>query len=343
MRAPVFWDLPGHPLGRLLAPLGEIYGSRVAARMDRAGNKAACPVICVGNFTLGGAGKTPTALALAAMLRGIGLEPAFLTRGYGGRLTGPIAVDPSRHGSADVGDEPLLLAGSALTILARDRPAGVELCRVLGAGVVVMDDGLQNPSLAKDLSLAVVDAVSGIGNGLAFPAGPLRAPLSRQWRHVHGLVVIGDGGRGEVLTMEAASRGLPVHRAKLVPTVPAAVAGKPVLAFAGIGRPRKFFDTLVEAGATLVETRSFPDHHPYRAADVAGLAAWAQALGAMLVTTEKDIVRLPADFAAGVTALGVTLRFVDESLLLAQVSRVVEMFSPPNDRARPDASSPLRA
>ncbi|WP_027170735.1 tetraacyldisaccharide 4'-kinase [Methylobacterium sp. 10] len=343
MRPPAFWDIPGHSLGRFLAPLGHLYGSRVAARMDRAGERAACPVVCIGNFTLGGAGKTPTALAVAALLRRIGAEPAFLTRGYGGRLSGPVAVDPTRHTSLDVGDEPLLLARGARTILARDRPEGARLCRALGADVVVMDDGLQNPSLAKDLSLAVVDAGSGSGNGLAFPAGPLRAPLARQWRHVHGLVVIGEGAQGEALAVEAASRGLPVHWGRLVPTAPTAVAGKPVLAFAGIGRPQKFFETLAEAGASVIETRTFPDHHPYRAADLAGLAAWADALGAMLVTTEKDMVRLPADFAAGVTALGVTLRFDDERSLLAQLSRAGEAFSPATVPVRPDASSPPRA
>ncbi|GJE17953.1 tetraacyldisaccharide 4'-kinase [Methylobacterium marchantiae] len=343
MRPPAFWDHADHPLSRILAPLGHVYGSRVAARMDRTGMKAACPIICIGNFTLGGAGKTPTALAVAAMLRRIGYDPAFLTRGYGGRLAGPIAVDPSRHTSGDVGDEPLLLARCARTVLARDRPEGASLCREAGADVVVMDDGLQNPSLAKDLSLAVVDAGSGVGNGLPFPAGPLRAPLARQWRHVDGLVLIGGNGPGETVAVEAISRGLPVHRARLVPTAPMDVPGKPVLAFAGIGRPRKFFDTLEGAGATVVETRTFPDHHPYRAGDLAALVARADALGAALVTTEKDMVRLPAEFAARVTALGVGLRIENEAPLLAQLRRAVEAFSPANARVPTAASSQPRA
>lgn len=340
MRPPAFWDNPDHPLARLLAPVGHLYGSRVADRMDRAGQRSACPVICVGNFTLGGAGKTPTALAVAAMLRGIGADPAFLTRGYGGRLAGPIVVDPSRHGAGEVGDEPLLLARSARTILARDRPAGAKLCEALGAAVVVMDDGLQNPSLTKDLALVVVDAGGGVGNGLPFPAGPLRAPLSRQWRNVHGIVLIGDGERGETVAGEAASRDLPVHRARLIPLAPACVLGRPVFAFAGIGRPQKFFDTLVQAGADLVGTRTFPDHHAYRPGDLAGLRAWAEASDAILVTTEKDLVRLPADFAAGVTALAVTLVFEDGTALLAQLRRAVS--SAPR-RVPPGASSPPRA
>ena len=323
MRPPAFWDeAPGHPAARLLAPLGRLYGRRVADRMDRPGLRAPCPVICIGNFTLGGAGKTPTALAVAAILRRIGADPAFLTRGYGGRLKGPVLVDAARHGAAEAGDEPLLLASVARTILARDRPAGARLCADLGADVVVMDDGLQNPSLAKDLALAVVDAGAGIGNGLPFPAGPLRAPLPRQWRHVGGLVLIGDGARGERVAEEAAGRGIPVHRARLVPDAPADVLGRPVLAFAGIGRPQKVFETLRAAGADIAGTRTFPDHHPYRRADLADLTARAEALGADLVTTEKDWVRLPPAFAARVTALRVTLRFADETALLAQLKAV---------------------
>lgn len=339
MRPPAFWDRPGHPLGRILAPLGRLYGSRVAARMDGVGEHGTRPVLCVGNFTLGGAGKTPTALALAEVLRGLGLSPAFLTRGYGGRLAGPVEVDPERHTARDVGDEPLLLARRATTVLSRKRPAGAALCRDLGADVVVMDDGLQNPSLTKDLCLAVVDAGSGIGNGLAFPAGPLRAPLARQWPHVHGLVLVGEGGPGESVAAEATSRGLPVHRARLVPDEASGIAGKPVLAFAGIGRPGKFFETVAEAGGHLVGSREFPDHHPYRPGDVADLIAWADALGAILVTTQKDRVRLPPDVADEVTTLGVTLRFADEAALLGQVSGAIRSARGRDPSA---ASSPPR-
>ena len=322
MRAPAFWDAdPGHPAARLLAPVGTLYGRHTAARMDRPGAPAPCPVLCVGNFTLGGAGKTPTALALATRLRTLGANPAFLTRGYGGRLTGPVRVDPSRQSAAETGDEPRLLARVAPTILARDRPAGAAVCVREGADVIVMDDGLQNPSLAKTLSLAVVDAGAGLGNGLPFPAGPLRVPLARQWPHVHGLVLIGTGPRGEAVAAAARARGLPVHRARLVPG--ADLTGRRVLAFAGIGRPRKFFASLEEAGATIVARRAFPDHHPYGAADEATLAAEAARLGAELVTTEKDHVRLSTPFAAGVGVLPVTLAFADEGPLLAQLRRLV--------------------
>ncbi|WP_342151397.1 tetraacyldisaccharide 4'-kinase [Methylorubrum sp. SB2] len=315
MRPPDFWHRsPAHPLARLLAPAGALYGALTARRMDRPGEAAPCPVLCVGNFTLGGAGKTPTALALARMLRDdLGRRPAFLSRGYGGRLAGPVAVDPASHSAAEVGDEPLLLAQAATTVVARDRPAGARLCADLGADVIVMDDGLQNPSLRKDLSLAVVDAGAGIGNGLPFPAGPLRAPLARQWRHLGGLVLIGDGAPGEALAREAAARGLPVHRAQLVPEAPEGWKDRPVVAFAGIGRPQKFFDTLAGLGARIVAAKGFSDHHPYRAGDLDALRVLAQREGAHLVTTEKDAVRLPA--GERVDVLRVALAFDDPARL----------------------------
>ena len=318
MRPPAFWDGPAHPPAALaLAPLSALYGRLTAARMDRPGRAGPCPVLCLGNFTLGGAGKTPAALALAGILRDLGRAPAFLSRGYGGRLSGPVRVDPARHGFADVGDEPLLLARLAPTVIARDRAAGAGLCAASGADVVVMDDGLQNPGLAKDLALAVVDAGSGIGNGRTFPAGPLRAPLARQWRHVAGLILVGSGEPGERVAAEARRRGLPVHRAALEPDG-SGLTGRRVLAFAGIGRPQKFFASLTACGAQIAAARPFPDHHAYRVADLAGLEAEAARLGAELVTTEKDAVRLPAGFGARI--LPVRLRFADPAAIRAQVA-----------------------
>jgi tetraacyldisaccharide 4'-kinase len=326
MRAPAFWDAgPHHPAAQLLAPLGALYGRHTAARMDRPGAPAPCPVLCIGNFTLGGAGKTPTALALADRLRALGASPAFLTRGYGGHLSGPVRVDPARHDARAVGDEALLLACAAPTILARDRPAGARLCAAEGADVIVMDDGLQNPNLAKDLALAVVDAGAGLGNGWTFPAGPLRVPLARQWKHVHGLVLIGEGARGAAVAEAAGRRDLPVHRARLVPD--ADFAGRRVLAFAGIGRPEKFFASLREAGAEVVATRTFADHHPYGARDTKRLAAEAERLGADLVTTRKDYVRLEPAFAARVGVLPVSLLFADDALLVTQLRALLALQS----------------
>ncbi|KQP60611.1 tetraacyldisaccharide 4'-kinase [Methylobacterium sp. Leaf108] len=324
MRPPAFWDASSrHPAARLLAPLGRLYGRFTAARMDRPGEPGPCPVVCIGNLTLGGAGKTPTALAVAALLRDRGARPAFLTRGYGGRLAGPVAVDAARHDAAAVGDEALLLAWAATTVVSRDRPAGARLCRDRGATAVVMDDGLQNPSLTKTLSLAVVDAGAGIGNGLPFPAGPLRVPLARQWPHVDAVVLVGTGEPGERVAAMASARGLPVFRARLVPDRSGPpLAGRRLLAFAGIGRPDKFFATLREAGAEVVGTRGFPDHHPYRAGDLAALAAEAQRLGAGLITTQKDLVRVPPAFADRIEALPVTLRFADEAAVAGLLRRL---------------------
>ncbi|SFG75306.1 tetraacyldisaccharide 4'-kinase [Methylobacterium gossipiicola] len=319
MRPPAFWNAaPGHPAARALAPLAALYGWRSVVRMDRPGVHAPCPVICVGNFTLGGAGKTPTALALATMLRDLGAAPAFLTRGYGGCLTGPVRVEPDRHGAAETGDEPLLLARHAPTVVARDRVAGARQCVALGADVIVMDDGLQNPALAKDLALAVVDAGAGLGNGRVFPAGPLRVSLARQWPHVHGIVLVGDGAPGEAVAEDAARRGLPVHRARLVPG--GDWDGRRVLAFAGIGRPEKMFATLRAAGADVAGTWAFPDHHPYRRTDLDALAAEAARLGADLVTTAKDHVRLPPDFSGRVAVLPVTLEILPTTALVAQLA-----------------------
>lgn len=296
IRAPDFWwrEEPV-PVARLLAPIGAVYGALAARRMARAGVAAPCPVVCIGNFTLGGAGKTPTALAVAGLLHDLGRRPVFLSRGYGGRLAGPVRVEPSRHGAAEVGDEPLLLARAAPAIVARDRVAGARACLEAGADIVVMDDGLQNPSLAKTLAIAVFDGAVGLGNGRVFPAGPLRAPAAAQWGRVQAALVIGDGAPGARVLAAAKARGLPGLRGRLVPDPEAAAAlrGRPVLAFAGIGRPEKFFASLREIGADLRATRSFPDHHAFTAAEAGALAAEAEAQDLVLVTTEKDRMRWP--------------------------------------------------
>jgi tetraacyldisaccharide 4'-kinase len=286
--------------------------------MRQPGIQAPRPVICIGNFTVGGSGKTPVALAVAALLAEAGERPFFLTRGYGGRLAGPVRVDPAVHTPNDVGDEPLLLAHAAPTIVSRNRPAGARLAVETGAGALVMDDGLQNPSLAKDLSLAVIDAATGVGNGLPLPAGPLRAPLDAQWPQVGAVIVVGDGEAGEALAHEAERREKPVLRARIAPEPVAAsgLRGRRVLAFAGIARPPKFFETLESCGATVERRHAFPDHHPYAAAEVNGLVAEAAAEGLTPVTTEKDRVRLEGlDGArtAPILVLPVRLVLADEA------------------------------
>ncbi len=316
MRPPAFWwQAEPSLLARLLRPAGLIYGSVSGRRMGRPGERAPLPVVCIGNFTLGGAGKTPTALAVAGMLAGAGERPAFLSRGYGGRLPGPLRVEP-HHRAADVGDEPLLLARTAPAVVSRDRPAGARLAHGIGATAVVMDDGLQNPSLAKDCALAVVDGATGIGNGLVLPSGPLRAPMEAQWPALDAVLVIGGGAGGEAVAREAERRGRRVFRAGLMPDPAAARAlrGRRVLAFAGIGRPDKFFETLRACGAAVEAARPFPDHHPYTEADLAGLKAEAEQQGLQPVTTEKDLVRIAnAETWPELSSLPVRLYLEDEA------------------------------
>src|SRR5262249_33955772 len=217
--------------------------------------------------------KTPTAMAVGRLLAAAAQRPFFLTRGYGGSLAGPVRVDPARHRAGDVGDEPLLLAALAPTVVARDRRAGAAAARESGASVIVMDDGFQNPSLRKDLAIVVLDAARGLGNGRVLPAGPLRAALAAQLARAHALLVLGEGAGAAAVMTAAAARGLPVFHGRLTPDAASvkAMAGKQVLAFAGIGNPQKFFATLTQAGIDVAVKRSFPDHHRYSAADAAAL------------------------------------------------------------------------
>jgi tetraacyldisaccharide 4'-kinase len=322
MRAPGFWwRTPPSALARLLQPFGALYGAVTLRRMRQAGAHPGLPVICVGNLVAGGAGKTPTTLALAQRLLAMGETPVALTRGYGGRLAGPVQVDPDRHSAAEVGDEPLLLAQHLPTIVARDRPAGAVLARGLGASLVLMDDGLQNPSLHKDLCLAVVDGAAGLGNGLSLPAGPLRAPFAGQIGQVDALVVIGAGAAGDAVAAQAEALGRPALRGRLAPppAVRAALAGRAVIAASGIGRPEKFSATLRDAGARIVAERAYGDHHAYGESDVAALLAEAKAQGCPIAVTEKDMVKLaplwPEAERAWLLCVPVTLVFDDEAAL----------------------------
>ena len=252
-----------------LWPVSAVYGGIVERRFTAASTfRSKLPVICVGNFTMGGAGKTPVALKVVSMLRETGRKPGFLTRGYGGSERGPHLIDSATDGADRVGDEPLLLARAAPTVVSRDRPAGARLLETLGVDAIVMDDGFQNPSLEKDLSLVVVDAGAGVGCGRVFPLGPLRAPLAFQLRKADAVVILGAQDRTnaaeliEQKSRQFRSMPLPVFNAKIVPAVTGEPRGRPFLAFCGIGRPDKFFDTLWEAGIAVVKSRSFPDHHP---------------------------------------------------------------------------------
>lgn len=315
MQAPDFWARPPGALARLLTPFAALYGALAARRLAAPGTRAGAPVICLGNFTLGGAGKTPAALMVASRLAAMGATPAFLSRGYRGALSGPtpLRVGPG-HTAAEVGDEPLLLARQAPTFICVDRPAAAAAAVAAGADALVLDDGLQNPALAKDLSIAVFDAGVGVGNGLCLPAGPLRAPLAAQWGLAQAALIIGEGEPGEDVAAAARARGLAVLRARVAPApeIVAQLRARRLLAFAGIGRPQKFFDTLTGEGLEVEATATFPDHHAYVPGEIASLARRANAEGLRLVTTEKDLARLTPEAraegaAAGLVALPATL------------------------------------
>lgn len=312
MRAPEFWR-SDNVASRLLAPLSAAYAWATARRLARAKPfRAAMPVLCVGNIVAGGAGKTPVCLAIAERLKARGRDVHLLTRGYGGTEAGPRLVDPIRHDAARVGDEALLLAQAAPTWVARWRPDGALAARDMGADVLVMDDGFQNGTLAKDLSLVVVDGGYGFGNGRVIPAGPCREPVALGLARADAVVLVGDDATG----IRARLGEVPVLGAQLAPGPEAAeLAGRDVLAFAGIGRPAKFFATLESCGARLVATRAFADHHPYSSAEIDALLAEADRLGAVAVTTAKDRVRIPADRRDRVGVLTVRLAWEDTGAL----------------------------
>lgn len=298
----------------LLTPAGWLYGAVARGRFAvTKPYRSSLPVICVGNFTVGGAGKTPLALALAEIAIGMGYRPTFLTRGYGGSIAGPHKVEPAQDNAAKVGDEALLLACAAPTMLSRVRPDGAKAIEALGASLIIMDDGFQNPSLEKDASIIAVDADAGFGNALVFPAGPLRAPLDYQMQRASLVVLIGKAGSDVADRLRG---GPPIVAAQLSLTAGSEwLHGARVAAFSGIGRPGKFFATLREAGAQLAATEAFPDHHTFTEAEASALLQQAQTLGAILVTTEKDWVRIEsrpgalADLRAKARAVPVKLVF----------------------------------
>ncbi len=312
MLAPDFWS-KGGAAAALLSPLGAVYawGGRLRQAWVRP-RRMDVPVICVGNLVAGGAGKTPVALSLAQRLRAYGIDAHIVTRGYGGKETGPLRVDRAKHTADDVGDEPLLLAADVPTWVARQRPAGARAAISAGAKLIVLDDGHQNPSLIKDLSLVVVDGSYGIGNGRVIPAGPLREPVAQGLARASVLVILGD----DRTNVGALLGGLPVLRAQLVPGPEAAyLRGRDLVAFAGIGRPEKFFDTLTAVGGFVRARYAFPDHHPYTHRDIAPILRKARELSALPVTTAKDAVRLPAELRHQVRVLSVDLAWDDLALL----------------------------
>lgn len=339
MREPAFWHRPSSWTSQLLRPLAALYGAVAARRMQRAGIDAGIPVICVGNYHVGGAGKTPTVLALAKLLRELDERPVVLSRGYGGALAGPVKVDRDSHTAADVGDEPLMMAATLPVVVSRDRAAGLALARAQNASVILMDDGFQNPSVLKDTCLIVIDGTRGIGNGRVIPAGPLRAPLSPQLERTDALIVVGEGSAAQKIAADLASRGKPILSAHLRPDEASlnALRGQRVLAFAGIGDPTRFFNSLRASGIDVVRNTAFPDHHAFTRDEITQLVADARGDALTLVTTEKDLARLrgPAGMPAWAQAIvpfAVTLQFEDAGALRRLVTD--QLFRARNRRLR---------
>lgn len=296
----------------VLRPVSHIYAA-LAARHIRSTKPyvSKLPIVCIGNFTAGGTGKTPTSLKVAAMLRDLGFVPIFLSRGYGGSERGPIDVDVHRHSAGDVGDEPLLLAQAGRAVVARDRTRGVQFIEAAAPAhaVIVMDDGLQNPSVAKTLSLAVVDANRGLGNGAVIPAGPLRAAMSVQAPLADAVILNGTATAERMSAVLATLNGFrgPVFHAHVAPAERSdLIAGERLVAFAGIANPERFFALASASGATLADRIVFRDHHDFTAADVDRLIAAADRHGAKLITTEKDAVRMRGMGEAGARILART-------------------------------------
>ena len=327
MHEPAFWYRPPSLISLMLSPLAAVYGAIAGSRLQRKGFGAGIPVICVGNYHLGGAGKTPTVRALVKVLRDLGETPVVLSRGYGGRLRGPVQVDPDRHLASDVGDEPLMLAQSVPVVVSRERIDGLALAKSQGATVIVMDDGFQNPAIAKDLSLVVIDAHRGLGNAKVFPAGPLRAPLPPQIDRTDALIVIGEGGAADAVAARVTAQDKPVWMAQLKAetAVVASLRGRRALAFAGIGDPDRFFRTLRDCGVEVVRRHAFEDHHPFTQGEIESLVAEARREGLAVVTTEKDLARLGLGaklppWAQGIVPFPVTLEFESLPVLRKLVS-----------------------
>lgn len=327
MRPFAFWDNPPSAPGmiaRLLQPLGRLYAAGTAARIRRTSAwTPPVPVICVGNLNVGGTGKTPTVIALCERLSTLGHVVHIVSRGYGGTLVGPVRVDPARHTAAEVGDEPLLLAAFAPVWIARDRRAGVAVAAA-GATVIVMDDGFQDPSVAKSLSIVAVDASRGFGNGLCLPAGPLREPVGVGLTRADLLLTIGPPSeQAKFGSLWDVPGKLPRLEGALVPLKTGMDwQGLRSVAFAGIGNPEKFFSTLRGLGADIVRAEALDDHQAFSAALLMRLETEAAALSAQLVTTEKDAVRLPEDFRRKVVVLPVRLEISDWSAIDAELARI---------------------
>ncbi len=323
MREPAFWSKRNDWRAILLSPLGVLYAAATARRLSRGTPvRLDVPVVCVGNINAGGTGKTPTVIALVERLRDMGHRPAVVSRGYGGKLEGPVEVDPARHRSEDVGDEPLLISAFSDVWVAKDRAQGGRAAQASGATVIILDDGFQNPSLEQDLKVVVVDAVRGFGNGRCIPAGPLREPVNVGLTRADAVITLGTHIAQNAFS-EVLPEGLPRITGEVRPLQTGMDwSGGTYLAFAGIAHPEKFFATLRAEGANLVQTVALSDHEPLTASLIARLARDAATLGVELVTTEKDAARLPTSWRGKVLTLPVRLQFNDGEALNTLLQKV---------------------
>ncbi|MEM8631323.1 MAG: tetraacyldisaccharide 4'-kinase [Pseudomonadota bacterium] len=327
MREPAFWYAKRGPVAACLAPLAMLYAWGTARRLRRGTvYRAPVPVICVGNLNAGGTGKTPSVIAIVQFLGDMGKTPHILSRGYGGTLDGPLRVDAASHGASKVGDEPLLLSAFAPVWIGKDRAATALAAAQEGADVLVMDDGFQNPGLAKDYSVIVVDAARGFGNGCVIPAGPLREPVHVGARRAHAVLAIGSPDDRDAF-WQAAPDDISVLT-RLDAALEPLQTGMPwsglrAIAFAGIGHPEKFFATLAGLGADIQRRIPLDDHQPLTETLMSRLKSEAKVTGAQLVTTEKDAVRLPASFRKHVLTLPVRLGFAAPEVLRSELERVV--------------------
>ncbi len=331
MRTPKFWygNKPaGSDSAAWLAPLGELYAfaGRLRNHFSKP-SRTVIPVICIGNLTAGGTGKTPITLAIAKRLKEMGESPVVLSKGYDGSHAGPIKVNPELNTASDVGDEPLLLSRHVATVIAKDRVKGAAFAQRNGASVILMDDGFQNPTLEKDLSILVIDAVAGFGNGKVIPAGPLREKVSDGLKRADIILLMhGEEDVHPDVTAALKNLTLPVFHASIQPSGNEDAARQRVLAFSGIGRPEKFFATVESCGYKVVATESFPDHHAFTEKDLDTLARNAKAQSASLITTEKDIMRLTHVQRRQIKVLKVQAKIDDMTALIDRLNRTIQSF-----------------
>ena len=330
MKAPTYWKRDqGGFISNLLSPIGWLYG--VGAQMNQSAAtpiQAPAPVICIGNAVAGGAGKTPVALDIGKRLLSAGVNAHYLSRGYGGSEHGPHPVDIALDSAQRVGDEPLLLAHVAPTWIAKDRVKGAIAMVEAGAKTIIMDDGLQNPSLLKDISLCVIDGTYGIGNGRVMPAGPLREEFEQSLKKSNAVVIIGTDQAGITERIKCIAPDMIILNAKIkAKPTDSDITTPPIHAFAGIAQPEKFFRTLSELGCKLARTTPFADHHAYTDAEISELIEAAKADKALLLTTEKDYVRLDTKWKSAIKPLGIRLEWKDEAPLIAILEPIIRFAS----------------